>query len=72
MAKWLVEASPNPSHPETTGAVAETKPFMTDKAAKAFVREMIDRGYLVYVQTAPGTRPPAKMDHGEALRWAHD
>ena len=45
---------------------------MTDKAAKAFVREMIERGYLVYVQTAPGTRPSAKMDHGEALRWAHD
>jgi hypothetical protein len=45
---------------------------MTDKAAKAFVREMIDSGYLVMVQTAPGTRPSAKMDYGEALRWAHD
>jgi hypothetical protein len=53
MAKWQVEASPNPSHPETTGAVAETHTFMTDK-------------------TPPGTRPSAKMDHGEALRWAHD
>jgi hypothetical protein len=72
MAKWLIEAIPVSGPSQTTGAVTEIKTFMTDKAAKAFAREMIERGCVVRVQTAPGTIPAAKMDHGEALRWAHD
>jgi hypothetical protein len=72
MAKWLVETSPIPSHPETAGAATETRTFMTDNAAKAFVREMVGKRRLVTVQTPPGTKPSTKMDHGEALRWAHD
>jgi hypothetical protein len=41
MAKWIVEASPIHEPSETEGAVAGTSSFMTDNAAKAFVKEMI-------------------------------
>ena len=72
MAKWIVEASPIHESSETEGAVAGTSSFMTDNAAKAFVKEMIGKSCAVTVRSAPGIRPPIHMDHGAALRWAHD
>ena len=72
MAKWIVEASPIRDHSETAGAVPAIRPFMTDNAAKAFVKEMIGKQRIVTVRSAPGTKPPTQMDHGAALRGAHD
>jgi hypothetical protein len=58
MAKWIVEASPIRDHSETAGAVPAIRSFMTDNAAKAFVKEMIGKQRIVTVRSAPGTKSP--------------
>jgi hypothetical protein len=72
VAKWIIKATPIPSHPEIGYAGAESWLYSTDKQAKAHVRELVAKHRLVRVQSAPGIKPTVTMDHGEALRWAND
>ena len=69
MAKWLITATPF-SNSATAPRLTEGS-FSTDNAAKAYVRELIQKPYTISVQSAPGRKPVEKMGHGEALRWAH-
>jgi hypothetical protein len=72
VAKWIVEATPILSHSGAAEVGAQSWPYSTDKQAKAHVRELVARHCIVRVRSAPGIKPVVTMDHGEALRWAHD
>lgn len=72
MAKWIVEAMPILSHSGASPVGAESWAYSTDKQAKAHVRDLVGKQYLITVRSAPGIKPAVTMDHGDALRWAHD
>jgi hypothetical protein len=61
MLKWIVDAVPDQDHVWNKGAVQEKRFFSGDRAAKAFVREMVEGHYFVAVRTAPGSRPAWQM-----------
>jgi hypothetical protein len=71
MSKWMIEAFPDPHNPDAIGAVAQMEMFDTDRAAKEYAREMLDRHFLVTVRSAPGIEPLIEYDHGTAAAWAH-
>lgn len=71
MAKWIIEATPNPHNPESVGAVPQMEMFDTDRAAKHYAREMLDRHFLVTVRSAPGIEPLIEFDQGKASQWAN-
>jgi hypothetical protein len=70
MLKWIVDAQPDPDHAPNKGAVHERRFFSADRAAKTFVREMVEGRYFVTVQTAPGVLPAWRMTSAEAYRWS--
>jgi hypothetical protein len=69
MAKWIVYSTP------IAGRDAQTKPqplrFMTDNAAKGFIRDAAAASMVVRVTSAPEVKPAVEMDHGAAIRWAY-
>jgi hypothetical protein len=69
MLKWIADAVPDQDHALNKGAVREKRFFSGDRAAKTFVREMVDGHYFVAVRTAPGSRPAWQMTSEEAYRW---
>jgi hypothetical protein len=69
MLKWIVDAVPDQDHVSNKGAVPEKRFFSEDRAAKTFVREMVEGRYFVAVRTAPGIRPAWQMTSEEAYRW---
>ncbi len=72
MAKWIVEATSILSHPGEAEVGAQSWLYSTDKQAKACVRDLVGKRWLIKVRSAPGIKPALTMDHGDALRWAHD
>jgi hypothetical protein len=70
MLKWIVDALPDPDHASNKGAVQERRFFSADRAAKTFVREMVEGHYFVTVRTAPGVLPSWRMTSQEAYRWS--
>jgi hypothetical protein len=69
MAKWVIKAIPLSESPTAPPPMEGS--FSTDNAAKAYVRDLIQKPYSISVQSAPGRKPIEKMGHAEALRWAH-
>ena len=69
MAKWIVDAMPISGRSSAT--VTERKFFLTDNAAKAYVRDAAKMRLAVRVRSAPDVKPSIRMEHGEAIRWAH-
>jgi hypothetical protein len=72
MLKWIVDAVPDQDCVWNKGAVQEKRFFSGDRAAKAFVREMVEGHYFVAVRTAPGSRPAWHMTSEEAYRWGSE
>jgi hypothetical protein len=70
--KWIVDAVPDQDHVSNKGAVQEKRFFSGDRAAKTFVREMVEGHYFVAVRTAPGSRPAWQMTSEEAYRWGSE
>jgi hypothetical protein len=62
-------AAPLPGH--ATETEAETRLFMTDNAAKGYVRDAAKKHFAVPLSSAPDVKPTINMQHGEALAWAH-
>jgi hypothetical protein len=71
MAKWIIEATPNPDNPESIGAVPQMEMFDTDHAAKDYAREMLDRRFLVTVRSAPGIEPLIEYEPESSSIWAN-
>jgi hypothetical protein len=69
MAKWIVYAAPISDRAAETEA--ETRLFMTDNAAKGYIRDVTKKHFVVRISSAPDVKPAVHMDHGDALRWAH-
>jgi hypothetical protein len=69
MAKWIVYAGPIPGR--AVEIEAETRLFMTDNAAKGYIRDVAKKHFIVRLSSAPDVKPAVHMDHGDALRWAH-
>jgi hypothetical protein len=69
MAKWLVYAAPIPTR--ATEKQMETRLFLTDNAAKGYIRDVAKRHFAVRLSSTPDVKPVIHMDHGDALRWAH-
>jgi hypothetical protein len=72
LLKWIVDAVPDQDHVSNKGAVQEKRFFSGDRAAKTFVREMVEGQYFVAVRTAPGSRPGWQMTSEEAYRWGSE
>jgi hypothetical protein len=69
MAKWTVYAAPIPDR--ATETEAETRLFMTDNAAKGYIRDAAKKHFIVRLTSAPDVKPAVHLDHGDALGWAH-
>jgi hypothetical protein len=69
MARWIVKAFPLGNLPSAPPPLESA--FSTENAAKAFVRDLIQKPYTVSVHSAPGRKPVENMSHAESLRWAH-